>query len=156
MAEAAVGFMSRKRTIPTRGERVATATVQFMEARGLTRSELAFQAQVDKRDLERLLTRQQCGPRLEDSLELFFGWDFTEVVASALHGADPLAAREAELERQLATAAALQARIERERAARSAAPAGVGELAREPRPPQARTSRERRTFAQAAPPLRAV
>lgn len=62
----------------------------------------------------------------------YFGWDFTENVQTPIHGADPLSAREAEVARQLTQVAALQARVERDRALRGRPPAGLGWLA--PRP----------------------
>jgi hypothetical protein len=79
----------------------------------------------------------------------FFGWDFSEAVQTPVHGADPLTAREAELARQLAEAAASQSRIERERAARAARPPRLAVVAREYGFPGAPAPRGGR--AQAAP-----
>lgn len=153
MAEAMFGIMDRSDRVSRapRGARVAAATRQFMEARGLGIGELAFAAQVDKRDLRRLLNDESCGHRLEDDLAAYFGWDFTEHVMSAVHGADPLTARESELARQLAEAAALQARIERERAVRAGPAAHLALVAGRRHVSDAQAAGERRALAPAAP-----
>jgi hypothetical protein len=117
-----VGCMDKNDSFPARGERVAAWVHRYMADNGLSVGELAFRAAVDKRDLRRLLNPpHNCGWRLEDSLAAFFGWDFTEAVMTPVHGADPTTARERELETRLSQAAALHARIERERALRTAA-----------------------------------
>lgn len=126
MAEVAVGIMSQKVNFPARAERVARATEYFMRVRGLSVGEVAFAAQVDKRDLQRLLRDRSCGSRLEDDLAAYFGWDFTEMVMTPIHGADPTSAREAEIARHLQQAAALSARVARDRAARDGASAALG------------------------------
>lgn len=120
-----MGFSDRNDTFPARGERIACWVENYMRAHGISVSELAFRVKADKRDIRRLINDRSCGPRLNDDLEAAFGWDFVEQVATPVVGADPLSAREAELERHLAEAAAVHARIQRERAARSA-PSGVG------------------------------
>lgn len=56
------------------------------------------------------------------SLSGYFGWDFIEEVQTPVVGADPITAREAELDRHQAQVAAIHARLERDRAARSADP----------------------------------
>lgn len=61
-----------------------------------------------------------CGLETFITLSGFFGWDFIEQILTPAVGADPLSAREAELERYQAEAAAIFARVQRERAARSA------------------------------------
>lgn len=121
MSGAVVGIMDRKVTFPARGERVAAWIEDRLRKTGLTVGELAFGANVDKRDLQRLLRDRSCGWRLEDDLAAFFGWDFTEAVMTPVHGADPVTARERAIEQRLAQAAALHARVERERAVRTAA-----------------------------------
>ena len=120
MTGLAMGIIRQKVTLPTRGERVAMWVAAKLKGSGMTVGELAFQANVDKRDLQRLLRDHSCGWRLEDDLAAFYGWDFTEAVMTPVHGADPTTARERELEQRLAQAAALHERIERERAVRTA------------------------------------
>lgn len=121
MKGVAVGFSVKKSALPTRGERVAAWIERELDRRGMTISELAFMARVDKRDLHRLMNDRSIGWRLEDDLAAFFGWDFTEAVMTPVHGADPTTARERELEQRLAQAAALHERIERDRALDAAA-----------------------------------
>jgi hypothetical protein len=151
MNGAVAGIMSRKVTLPSRGERVAAWVERRLKTTGMTLSELAFQAQVDKRDLQRLFRDKSCGWRLEDDLAAFFGWDFTEAVMTPVHGADPLTAREKAVEQQLAQAAALNARLERERAARAAHDARLGELAPKTALRGVSARREPRAFDQPAP-----
>lgn len=131
MTRLAVGFIREKHTLPGRGERVAAWVEDYMRATGRTASEVAFLAKVDKRDLQRLLAQKSCGHRLEDDLAACFGWNFVESVMTPVIGADPISAREAELATKLAEAAAIHARLERERAARAAAP-GRSDLAGAP------------------------
>lgn len=120
------GITVNKDTLPSRGERVAGWVEDYMAAHGdLTVSELAFRLHADKRDLRRLLQDRSCGWRLEDSLAAYFGWDFVEAVFTPAVGADPLTAREIELAQHQAQAAAMHARILRERAARTHEPAAV-------------------------------
>jgi hypothetical protein len=137
---ATVGCMDKKSNYPARGERVAAWVDRYMAESGLTVGELAFRARVDKRDLRRLLNPpHNCGWRLEDDLAAFFGWTFTEAVMTPVHGADPLTAKERELEQRLSQAAALHERVERERALRTAAAprlalvAGTSAVPRSPR-----------------------
>lgn len=125
MTGLAVGFSDQNDSFPARGERIAQWVEIYMRAHGISVGELAFRVKADKRDVRRLINHRSCGSRLNDRLEAAFGWDFIEQVATPVVGADPLSAREAELERHLAEAAAVHARIQRERAARSA-PTGVG------------------------------
>ena len=113
-----MGFYDQSDSVPGRGERVATWVETYMQSQGLSVGELAFRTRVDKRDLRRLLTDRSCGWRLEDALAGLFGWDFIEAVMTPVVGADPLQARERELEQRLAEAAALHARLGREHAAR--------------------------------------
>lgn len=120
MTGQAMGFSDRKDQLPSRGERVAAWVEAHMARTGLSISELAFKAQVDKRDLRRLLHERSCGWRLEDDLAALFGWDFIEAVMTPVVGVDPLTAKEREVEARLAEAAALNARVARERVARMA------------------------------------
>lgn len=120
MAQALAGFMDQKVTFPDRGERVALWVEKHMQTAGLGLTELAFRVGADKRDLQRLLRERSCGHRLEDRLAAHFRWDFVEQVMTPVIGADPLTAREAELETRMAEAAAIHARLERERAVRAA------------------------------------
>lgn len=115
-----MGFSDGNDRVPARGERIATWVQNYMWAHGISIGELAFRVNADKRDIRRLLNDRSCGPRLNDDLEAAFGWDFIEQVATPVVGADPLSAREAELERHQAEAAAIHARLQRERTARSA------------------------------------
>jgi hypothetical protein len=123
MRELAVGFVVKNDRFPARGERIATWVENYMQRNGLGVGELAFRVGADKRDIRRLITDRSCGPRLNDDLEAAFGWDFIEQVATPVVGADPISAREAELERHIRQVEALHARIERERAARTFDPA---------------------------------
>lgn len=132
MTELALGFSDRRVNLPARGVRVALWVSAQLKNRGMTVSELAFAARVDKRDLQRLLRDHSCGSRLEDDLAAYFGWDFTEAVMTPVHGADPTTAREKELHERLSQAAALHARVERDRALRTAAAPRLALVAREP------------------------
>ena len=147
-----VGCMDRSDNFPARGERVAAWVERYIADRGLGIGELAFQANVDKRDLRRLLNPpHNCGWRLEDSLAAFFGWDFTEAVMTPVHGADPTTARERELETRLSQAAALHARIERERALRTATAPRLALVERAPALPGSPPRRGGRPFDPEAP-----
>jgi len=106
-------------TFPARGERIATWVEAHMAAHGLSVGELAFKVRADKRDIRRLLHERSCGPRLNDDLERVFGWDFIEQVATPVVGADPVTARERDLERRQAEVSAIHARLIRERNARA-------------------------------------
>jgi type II secretory pathway component PulM len=120
-----VGITDKSDRFPQRGERIARWLETYMDARGLSVAEIAFRVKADKRDIRRLLNERSCGPRLNDDLEAAFGWDFIEHVATPVVGADPLTAREREVEQRLAEAAAIQARLERDRASRAARRAGL-------------------------------
>lgn len=135
----AVGIMYQKVNLPPRGERVALFVGAQLKSRGMSVSELAFAAGVDKRDLQRLLRDKSCGWRLEDDLAAFFGWDFTEAVMTPVHGADPTTAREIELEQRLAEAAALHERVQRDRALRTASAPRLALVAGTPAVPSAPT-----------------
>jgi type II secretory pathway component PulM len=117
--------MSKMNRYPARGERIAPWVEAYMRANGLSVGELAFKVKADKRDLQRLIKDRSCGPRLNDALEEALGWEFIEEVATPVVGADPITAREREVEQRLAQAAALHARVERERAVRTAASPGL-------------------------------
>lgn len=112
----AVGITNRKVTVPGRGERVATWVEDYLAQTGRTLSELAFQAKADKRDLQRLIRDRSCGHRLEDQLAETFGWSFVDAVMAPAVGGDRLSMLEKEFEKRQAEAAAIHARIERERA----------------------------------------
>jgi hypothetical protein len=96
---------------------------RWLKARSVKPADLVQRAGLDKRSAASVL-EGHCGPRAWDALSAAFGWDMIEAVMAPVVGADPIAAREAELEARLAAAAALHARLERERTAR----AGVGSL----------------------------
>lgn len=122
-----------------------------MADNGLSIGELAFKVRADKRDIRRLLHDRSCGPRLNDALEETFAWDFIEQVATPVVGADPITAREREVEKRLSQAAALHARVEREREVRARAQAPVAGVARAKIAPRARTRGESHSFDPQAP-----
>ena len=111
-----MGFTDRNDRLPARGERVAGWVEAHMRSTGLTVPELAFRARVDKRDLRRLLNDRSCGSRLEDALADLFGWEFVDAVMAPAVGGDRLSMLERDLAQREAEAAAVHARIERERA----------------------------------------
>lgn len=130
---------------PMRGPaRVARLLRAEMERRHVSAKELAMQLKawasedpvnrwsLDYRTIQHAMAGTACALDTYLVLSGFFGWDFTESVQTPIHGADPLSAREAEVERQLTQVAALQARVERDRAARGRPPSGLGWLARRP------------------------
>jgi len=108
-----------REALPHLGERVRS----FLEPMRLSEKELAIRAGIDVRTA-RSAKEGSCGPLTFDALARAFGWDFIEQVMTPCVGADPLTAREAELERHMAEAAAVQARLERERAVRARSRAG--------------------------------
>jgi hypothetical protein len=137
---------------PTRGaSRVAAELRAEMEDRRLTAKELALLMRgwaaedpvhrwaLDYRTIQHAMAGTACALDTYLALAGFFGWDFSEAIQTPIHGADPLSAREAEVVRQLHQAAALQARVERDRALRRAAAPSLGRLARGPAPRRART-----------------
>lgn len=146
-----MGFTNRNDRFPARGERIACWVENYMEKQGLTLSELAFRVKADKRDVRRLLVDRSCGPRLNDLLEAAFEWDFIEEVATPVVGADPITARERALEQRLTQAAALHARIERDRASRPSAGRDVVGVEGATALFGARARRERRSKDQASP-----
>lgn len=124
--------LERKSQLLRGGRRVAPRLVAEMDARGVTAKELAQQiamwAAQDSQNRQPLDFRTiqnamagSCGLETYFTLSGFFGWDFIEEVQTPVVGADPLSAREAALVRHQAQAAALHARLVRERAARTAA-----------------------------------
>ena len=130
---------------PLRGAgRVASQLRAEMERRGLSAKELALALRswagddprnrwaVDYRTIQHAMAGTACALDTYLALSGFFGWDFSETVQTPIHGADPLSAREAEVARQLNQVAALQARVERDRAIRGRPPTGLGWLARRP------------------------
>ena len=151
-----LGFMARndrkpaRGEAPPRGERIAAWVESYMRANGMGVSEIAFLIGADKRDVRRLIADRSCGPRLNDLLEAAFAWDFIETVATPVVGADPITAREVELAQRLAEAAAVHARLERERAARAAA-AGVAAVARTAPVPRLASRGRGRSFNPRAP-----
>lgn len=119
---------------PLRGPaRIAPLIRAEMEDRGVTAKELAMQMKawasedprnrwaLDYRTIQHAMAGSACALDTYLALSGFFGWDFTETVQTPIHGADPMTARERQLEARLAQAAALHERIERERALRTAA-----------------------------------
>jgi hypothetical protein len=136
---------------PARGaSRVAAELRAEMEDRRITAKELALLMRgwasedpahrwaLDYRTIQHAMAGTACALDTYLALAGFFGWDFSEAIQTPIHGADPLSAREAEVVRQLNTAAALQARVERDRALRRAAAPSLGRLAREPASRRAR------------------
>jgi hypothetical protein len=139
-----------------------------MEACGLSAKELAAALRVwaqadpahrwpvDYRTIQHAMAGTACALDTYLALSGFFGWDFVESVQTPIRGADPLTDREAEVERQLTQVAALQARVERERALRAPAASRLDLAARERPRASPRTAGEGRTFTEQAPPLRSV
>jgi hypothetical protein len=130
---------------PVRGAaRVAPILRDEMDARRITAKELAADMRrwasddarhrwaPDYRTIQHAMAGTACALDTYLALAGYFGWDFSEAVQTPIHGADPLSAREAEVVRQLNQAAALQARLERDRAVRGRPPLGLGWLARRP------------------------
>ena len=113
-----MGITVKGDSFPGRGERVAQFVEAQMRLTGVQVNELAFRVRADSRDLRRLLNDRSCGSRLEDCLAAYFGWLFVEEVMTPVIGADPITARERELEARRAQAAAIHARLERDRAVR--------------------------------------
>lgn len=118
--------MVKSDSVPSRGERIAAWVKRYMLEAGVSVGELAFRLQIDKRDLRRLLNENSCGPRLNDALEAAFQHDFMDAVAAPLMGGDRIAVLEREIASERAKIAALDRRLEREKAARLARDAAVG------------------------------
>lgn len=162
MAYAELHVLERKSPVVRGGRRVAPALRAEMEARGATAKELADEIKlwarhdpihrqaVDYRTIQKAMDGQ-CALETFFTLAGFFGWDFGEQVLTPVIGADPLTAREVELEQRLASAAALHARVERDRALRAAAAPALALVARAPAVPGARTGGESRSFTTPAP-----
>jgi len=112
--------MARIHNFPERGARVADWVARLLVETGMSAGEFAFKVGADKRDVQRLLNDRNIGWRLEDKIAAAYGWDFVEAVMTPVVGADPITARENEIEQRLTEAAALHARLERERSARGA------------------------------------
>lgn len=119
---------------PVRGAgRIAPLLRREMDERGVSAKELAFEMKawakqdpanrwaLDFRTIQNAAAGTACALDTYLALSGFFGWDFVENVLTPIRGADPLADREAEVERQLRQVAALQARVERDRELRTAA-----------------------------------
>lgn len=128
--------LERKSQVMRGGRRVAPRLRAEMEALGVSAKELAILVRawarqdaanrqaLDYRTIQNAMAGS-CGLETYFTLSGYFGWDFIEEVQAPVVGNDPLAAREADLERHLAEAAAIHARLQRERAARSS-PSGLG------------------------------
>lgn len=149
--------------------RVAPLLRREMESRGLSAKELAFALKawaaqdpanrwaLDYRTVQHAAAGTACALDTYLVLAGFFGWDFVESVQTPIRGADPTTDREAEIEAQLTAVAALQARLERDRAARSAATAAKPRQAGQPLGGAARAPREPRAFSsRKAPPAYAA
>lgn len=151
---------------PVRGAgRIAPLLRREMEDQALSAKELALLMKawaksdpdnrwaVDYRTIQHAAAGTACSLDTYLALAGFFGWDFAEDVLTPIRGADPLTDREAEVARQLAQAAALQARVERDRALRAAASAQKHSANGGPIGPPARPARQPRAFAvaEAAP-----
>jgi hypothetical protein len=146
---------------PLRGaRRIAPLLRAEMDALGLSAKELAARLRewaaedpsnrwpVDYRVIQHAMLGTACALDTYLAFAGFFGWDFSERVQTPIHGVDPLSAREAEVVRQQHQVAALQARVERDRALRQRAAPGLGWLARGPTPGGARAAIEDRAFAE--------
>jgi hypothetical protein len=110
-----MGFVGEHPRVSGLGARVAA----WLKAQRLTAQGVVLKTGLDKRDAQRVLDGS-CGPRAFDRLAAAYGWDFVEAVMTPAIGADPITAREAELATRQAEAAAIHARLQRERAARGA------------------------------------
>lgn len=142
--------------------RVASALRAEMDARKLSAKELALLMRawasedsrnrwaLDYRTIQHAMAGTACALDTYLALAGFFGWDFSETIQTPIHGADPLSAREAEVARQLNQVAALQARVELDRALRTRSPLGLGFLARRPAAIGSRALGEGRAFAERA------
>lgn len=168
MAYPELHVLERRSQVARGAARIATSLRAEMEARGLTAKELAYELKLwagddpanrwalDYRTIQHAAAGTACALDTYLTLSGYFGWDWVEEVQTPIHGADPLTAREAQVARQLAQVAALQARVERDRSLRSQAPIGLGRMARESASLGPREAREPRAFAEQAPPLRSV
>lgn len=160
MAQLGTHVLERGSQSTLRGAaRIAPLLRREMEARNLSAKELAFEMKawsaqdplnrwpVDYRTIQHAAAGTACALDTYLALSGFMGWDFTESVQTPIHGADPLTAREAELESQLTQVAALQARVERDREIRAGA-AALKHRAKGGRADEAsRAPREARAFA---------
>ena len=97
------------------GERVA----EWARERKLTAKEVALAARLDLRTARSVL-EGSCGVRAFDGLARAYGWDFLEHVMTPAVGADPITAREREIEHEKREIAAREARLDRLRQARGA------------------------------------
>lgn len=124
--------LERKSQLLRGGRRVAPRLRADMEALGVSAKELALLikawARQDPANREALDFRTiqnamagTCALETYFALSGYFGWEFAEEILTPVIGSDPITAREAELERHQAQVAAIHARLERERSARSAA-----------------------------------
>jgi hypothetical protein len=168
MAYSELHVLERKSQVAYGAQRVASALRAEMEARGLSAKELAYELKLwaaedpanrwalDYRTIQNAAAGTACALDTYLPLSGYFGWDWVESIQTPIHGADPLAAREAQLARQLAQVAALQARVERDRTLRSQASIGLGRTARGSAQGGAREACEPRAFTEQAPPLRSV
>lgn len=125
--------LERKSQVLRGGRRVAPRLRAEMDAMGATAKELALLIQawarkdpanrqsIDYRTIQNAMAGT-CALETYFSLSGYFGWDFIEEVQTPVVGADPPTFREAELARNQAQVAAIHARLQRDRAARSSAP----------------------------------
>lgn len=89
----------------------------FLTTLGLTEKELSMRVGIDLRTA-RSAKEGSCGPHTFDAMSRAFGWDFIEFVMTPVVGADPITAREREIENERKEIAAREARLDRARAAR--------------------------------------
>ena len=144
MTYAELHVLERGSQVVRGAARVAPLLRTEMDARGVSAKELALALRVwaaedpanrwavDYRTIQHAMLGTACSLDTYLALAGYFGWDFTESVVTPIHGADPLAAREAEVVRQLNQVAALHARVERDRASRGHPSFGLAWLARGP------------------------
>lgn len=122
--------LRRNRHAPeARSHRVAEFVRAYIVQSGCTSTEVAFRIGADKRDLERLLRDETCGPRLEDRLAAYFGWPFIEAVFAPVIDTQI----EAEIARERIEIAAREERLARLYRARERRSQESGEVAQEER-----------------------
>lgn len=102
------------------GERIAL----WAKARNLGTKEIAMKARLDVRTARAVL-EGGAGGQVFDRLSEAYGWDFIEHVMTPVVGADPITAREREIEHERREIAAREARLQRLRAAVSEDRAGL-------------------------------
>lgn len=137
MTRGALHVLERKSELVRGGRRVAPLLRTEMGERGLSAKELATEitawARLDPTNRQPLDYRTiqnamdgSCALETYFTLAGYFGWNFVEAVQTPVIGADPVSAREAELARHQTQVEAIHARLQRDRASRTALAATDG------------------------------